>query len=108
GRSELKFSIPIITFCLISMAWLILPYWEISKILGMRMYDEVKLNIPLWQSYLFPQDSAQLWHPFTKWFKPKVEAWWLHQSFFGLIPLLGLLALPFVWFFKQIKGQQLN
>jgi len=72
------------------------------------MYDEVKLNIPLWQSYLFPQDSAQLWHPFTKWFKPKVEAWWLHQSFFGLIPLLGLLALPFVWFFKQIKGQQLN
>lgn len=107
-RSELKLSIPVIFFCLISMAWLILPYWEISKILGMRMYDEVKLNIPLWRSYLFPQDSAQLWHPFTRWFKPKVDAWWLHQSFFGLIPLLGLLALPFVWFFKKIKGQQLN
>lgn len=107
-RSQLKLTIPVIVLSLLAMGWLMLPYYEISKILGLRLYDEVKMNIPLWQSFLYPQESAHLWHAFSKWFKPEVEAWWIHHTFPGIIPLLGILAIPFVYIFKKMKASKLS
>lgn len=107
-RSELKTSIPVIIISLLAMGWLMVPYWETSKILGLRMYDEVKLNIPLWQSFLFPQESAQLWHSFSKWFKPNVETWWIHQSFPGMIPLVSIISIPIIWIVNKLKSKKLS
>lgn len=94
-----------------AMLWLMMPYIEVSRLMGTRTYEEVKLFIPLWESFLYPQHAAFLWKNFVDWFQPNVPDWWIHHTFPGLIPLLGIIVSPFIFiahFFKKIKLSRLS
>lgn len=87
---------------------LIWPYYEMSKIIGLRLFKEVVPNLPVWQSFLFPSDSSITWHIFSSWFKPNIENWWLHTLFIGLVPLLVLCTSPIYLLIKGLKKQTVS
>ncbi len=97
----------ILTLLLFSAVLLVIlwPYYEMSKIVGLRRYKEVVPNLPVWQSFLFPSNSSVTWSSFYNWFKPDVQTWWLQFLFIGLIPLLVFCFSPFYLIISRIKKQ---
>lgn len=91
-----------------SMLWLISPYLKISEELGMRTFEDVKMFVPLWESYLFPQHSAYFWKILIEKFEPNYPYWWVHHTFPGMIPLLGLIASPFILLLSRLKKISLS
>lgn len=87
----------------LALAWLMLPYYEISKVMGLRSYDEVKWYVPVILSYFFSHESSYFWHILNENCQPDVPVWWIQYTFPGMIPLVGLLLIPFMWIYWKVR-----
>lgn len=85
------------------LLWLLLPYQSMSKIVGLRWYREAIINLPMWNSFLFPHEASITWRFLVDWAKPNVTEWWLHSVFLGIIPLLAILIPPFYLLYHLYK-----
>ena len=85
------------------MSWLLLPYFSMSKTVGLRLYREVIVNLPLWHSFLFAPQSSVTWGFLHDTVKPNVGQWWLHYLFVGCIPFLTIIAAPIFLVYNKIK-----
>lgn len=88
---------------LTALLWLLMPYQSMSKVVGLRWYREVIVNLPLWNSFLFPHEATITWRFLVDWAKPNVTEWWLQSVFAGIIPLLAVLIPPFYLLYKFYK-----
>ncbi|MFT5860626.1 MAG: hypothetical protein ACI865_002739 [Flavobacteriaceae bacterium] len=91
-----------------AMAWLMLPYYEMSKYTGMRMYEDVIGFVPVIQSYFYVQESSYAWNILYHHGQPEVPNYWLHYIFPGMIPLVGLLSIPFLWIYWKLRRIQIS
>jgi len=95
-------------FSLIALIVLFYPYIKIAKIVGRLNFNDVKSNIPLWKSYLFPHESSITWHFMFNATMPKVYDWWLHYLYSGIIPLMAIIIPPFYLLYNFRKKKQTN
>ena len=90
------------------LAWLMLPYYEMSKEMGLRSYEEVKWYVPVIMSYFYAHESAFAWSVLSENCRPDVAIWWIQYTFPGMIPLLGLFTIPFMWLYWKIRRVQIS
>jgi len=90
------------------LAWLMLPYYEMSQETGFRDYNEVKWYIPVIMSYFYAHESAYAWSVLSENCRPHVDIWWIQYTFPGMIPLLGLFAIPFLWLYWKIRRVKIS
>ncbi len=102
-KNTLFYSVLIVGLSTGAMLWLILPYLEISEILGFRSYTEVEGQIPTLKSYLFAPEASTTWIQLNQQFRPNTEFYWLHYNFMGMIPTITLISFPFLWLYWGIK-----
>jgi len=111
NRMQILYTLGVSFLGLVLMLILSFPYYEMSSLIGYRNYEVIKWNIPLIKSYLYPQEASLTWKYLVENCRPEVEKWWLHQSFPGMIPLITLIAAPFLmiyWKLKRIQVQNLT
>lgn len=94
-KNNLVYTSSIFIFSILAMLWLMVPYLSMSKILGLRLYREVIINLPLWNSFLFPHESSVTWRFLFNIAKPNVNGWWLQYLFTGIIPFIAMIISPF-------------
>ena len=90
------------------MGALMYPYYEMSKYTGMRTYDEVIGQVPVILSYLYVHESSYLWNILNIHCQPEIPNFWLHYTFPGMIPLIGLFSIPFLWIYWKIRRVQIS
>lgn len=90
------------------LAWLMLPYYEMSKVIGLRDFEEVKWYVPVISSYLYAHESSFVWNTLSENCRPDVPIWWIHYTFPGMIPLLTLFTIPFMWVYWKIRRVQIS
>lgn len=90
------------------LAWLMLPYYEMSQLKGLRTYEEVKWFVPVIASYLYPHEASYAWSVLSENCRPNVDFWWVHYTFPGMIPLLGLFTIPFMWVYWKLRRVQIS
>ncbi|MCJ8291503.1 MAG: hypothetical protein MJK07_17160 [Flavobacteriales bacterium] len=90
------------------LAWLMLPYYEMSKLMGLRSYEEVKWYVPVIMSYFYAHESSYAWSILSENCRPDVPIWWIQYTFPGMIPLLGLFTIPFMWIYWKIRRIQIS
>jgi hypothetical protein len=88
------------------MLSLMLPYLETAGKMGLKLYDEFNWNIPMISGYLLPHQSSLLWSSVHDVFKSENSAWWLHSVFIGLLPIISILLIPFIWIRKKYNEFQ--
>jgi hypothetical protein len=81
---------------------LMLPYFENSKIIGMRSFEEVVDTIPTIQSYFFTSKEPMLWQ-FLSEHGTKIKLFWCHFLFIGALPWLAVIISPIVLFSKEVS-----
>lgn len=102
-RKQVIYSVTVIIVATTALGWLMLPYYEISKLFGLRYYDEVKWYVPVTLSYLYVHPASHAWHSLSIYCQPNVPSFWIHFAFPGMIPLLAFVAFPFIVLFSKIK-----
>lgn len=102
-KAQLAYTSLVLVFSVSALAWLLLPYLEMSETVGLRLYNEVVINVPLWKSYLFPHEASDTWRFLFNTAKPGVTEWWLHYLFTGIIPFMIMVAAPFYLFYNSYK-----
>ncbi len=105
-KGKLVYTLSIVFLACFVMAWLLIPYFSMSKTVGLRMYKEVITNLPLWNSFLFTPKASSVWGFLHNIVKPNVSNWCLHYLFVGILPFLVMIASPvfllYSWY-KKIK-----
>jgi hypothetical protein len=82
---------------------LMLPYIEVSKVMGMRKFENALSTIPQLRSYFFTFPGSKTWSPLLYNHSAYgFTDWWNHFLFIGAIPWLAVLITPFVFFSKKI------
>ncbi|NVK63692.1 MAG: hypothetical protein HWE22_03855 [Flavobacteriales bacterium] len=107
-RKQLLQSSTIIVVAVLSLGWLMLPYYEMSQVLEPRSFDEVKWSVPVLLSYFYPHESSDFWHILNVNCRPDVPLSWIHFTFPGMIPLVGLFSIPFLWIYWKIRRVQIS
>ncbi|MDD5569996.1 MAG: hypothetical protein PHD97_02460 [Bacteroidales bacterium] len=102
-NKKLAYTSLIFFLSLLAFQWLLLPYLKMSNIVGLRLYREVTINLPLWNSFLFPHEASVAWGFLFDITKPDVPEWWLHYLFLGIIPLAAIIVSPFYLFYNWYK-----
>ncbi len=97
-----------IAISVVAMLWLMLPYYEMSEQLGLRTYEEVRWNIPVILSFFFPSESAWTWQVLNENCRPEIPFWWIHYTFPGMIPLIGMLGIPFFWIYWKLRKRSIS
>jgi len=88
---------------------LIYPYFELSRVTGLRAFDEIVSSIPRPLSYFFVQPSSFLWKEFFYTKNPCFEGfdeWWMHFLFPGVLPWLAVICTPIILVYKRIKKRE--
>lgn len=86
------------------LAWLMMPYYEMSKLMGLRDYDsDVRWHVPVVLSYFYAHESSYVWNILSVHCRPDVPVWWIQYTFPGMIPLLTLLSIPFLWVYWKFR-----
>ncbi|MCL4857369.1 MAG: hypothetical protein KJZ55_08910, partial [Flavobacteriales bacterium] len=88
----------------IAMLPLMLPYYEHSKVHGLRTFEEVVNTIPQIQSYFFTDSSSVFWSDLSEHGKTMKE-WWCHFLYIGIIPWLAILLAPIVLFSSKVAKE---
>jgi hypothetical protein len=86
---------------------LMYPYLQTSNELGLRLFGEVKWSLPVVEAYLFPHDSS-IWGFLHNPMKPNVDEWWLQSVFIGILPLIVMISIPFLWIYWRVKGIKIS
>lgn len=107
-KKQVLFTLSVGAISILLLAWLMLPYYEMSQMKGLRSYNEVKWYVPVLISYLFPQESSYAWSVLNENCRPNVDFWYIHYTFPGMIPLLGLFTIPFMWLYWKIRRVQIS
>ena len=103
-RPALFYTLGILFISGLLMGLLIMPYYTISKLIGMRTYADVIINLPTISSYLFPPNASLLYSTLHTVMLPRVYSdWWLHINFPGFIPLLTLIGYPIILIYGFIR-----
>lgn len=107
----LKYSTAIIVLSILAMLWLFLPYFYIALQVDFHSYESIINQVPTIKSFLFPHPSSTLWGFAQPIMKPDVDAYWLHYTFAGMIPLVGIISAPLLllyWRIRKIKPSALQ
>jgi len=84
---------------------LIVPYIEISRVTGMRNFNELISTIPKPQSYFFTHIGATTWKGIlSEHSKFAFNDWWFHFMFVGAIPWIGIIIAIFILIKKPIHS----
>lgn len=81
---------------------LMIPYFENSKINGMRSFEEVVDTIPTIRSYFFTSKEPVLWQLLSE-HGTKLKSYWCHFLFIGALPWISIAASPIVLLSKKIN-----
>ncbi|MBL0341441.1 MAG: hypothetical protein IPP71_11150 [Bacteroidetes bacterium] len=106
NRNILLKHLSIVIFTILVFLPLILPYYEVSKITGVRSFDAAFNSLPRLQSYFFTSPASVLWdflYPITAFTFPD---WWNHFLFTGITPWLGIALVPYVLISKHTSDVQ--
>ena len=103
-RNILPYSILIVTCTIFLLALLLIPYYNMSKIVGLRLFKETSINLPVWKSFLFPHEASIPWNFLFNIAKPNVENWWVHYLFSGFILFLVMILSPFFIIYNWEKN----
>jgi hypothetical protein len=90
------------------LIWILLPYYEMSKIIGLRWYREVTPNLPTYKSFLFAHESSNTWQFLHRSMKPDVQEYWLHYLFPGAILFLTLIASPLYLLYSILRKKPVD
>lgn len=107
-KKQLLYTTITVIVAFLTLGWLMLPYYEMSQVMGTRSYDEVKWYVPVILSYFFSHQSSYFWHILNENCQPDVPVWWIQYTFPGMIPLLALLLIPFLWIYWKIRRVQIS
>jgi hypothetical protein len=107
-KKQILYTLGTTVVSVLVLGWLMLPYYEMSQEMGLRSYDEVKWYVPVIMSYLYAHESAFAWSVLSENCRPDVAIWWIHYTFPGMIPLLGLFSIPFLWIYWKIRRVQIS
>ncbi len=80
---------------------LLLPYANMSKTVGLRLYKEVLPYVPQIKSYFMPHPAALPWHFLHNFLKAENEKWWLMTLFPGFL-LIGTLVFSIIYFIYNL------
>lgn len=105
-RKNILFSCLIFFTAFTALIFYFLPYHHMSKIVGLRLYKEVLVNLPLWSSYFFAPKASILWGSLFDLARPNVNEWWLHSFFIGFIPLLVIVASTFYFLYSRVTNKK--
>ena len=107
-KEKLIYTVLIFFVSGITLLWYLLPYQNMSDTVGLRLYREVLVNLPLWHSYLFPHNSSLTWRFLFDLTKPEVKEWWLHMLFTGIIPFTVIILSPLYLVYARYKKIQIS
>ncbi|MCA6361611.1 MAG: hypothetical protein IM638_01105 [Bacteroidetes bacterium] len=93
---------------LVLIGLLLLPYHEMSKTVGLRLYREVAPNLPALCSYLLPHESSVPWNFLSAPMQRGLGEYWLHYLFPGIILFVTLLAAPIHLAYTRYKRVQVK
>jgi hypothetical protein len=93
---------------LLLIALLFLPYHEMSKTVGLRLYREVAPNLPALHSFLLPHEGSVPWRFLSVSMKTGLNEYWLHYLFPGLILFATLIASPLYLLYARYKQIQVK
>ncbi len=102
-KKQIAYTALIVIVSLIAMLWLLMPYQVMSKMVGLRLYNEVIVNLPVWKSFLFPPEASIPWGSLSDIFKPNVQDWWLHIMFPGILLILVIVVSPIYLLYNRSK-----
>ncbi|MCO6499619.1 MAG: hypothetical protein J5I47_04470 [Vicingus serpentipes] len=88
---------------------LIYPYFELSRVTGLRTFDEIVNSIPHPLSYFFVQPASFLWKEIFYIQNPCFEGfdeWWVHFLFPGVLPWVTVICMPVILFYKKRKKKE--
>lgn len=105
-QNRLKTSLTIILGVLL-MLLLLIPYVRISETVGLKLFAEVKWNLPDLKAFLFAHPSS-IYGALGNFFQPETELWWLQSTFTGLMSTLVLLATPILLVLHYLKKYRLS
>jgi hypothetical protein len=89
--------------CLMVFLPLIVPYIQISRVTGMRNFNELISTIPKPQSYFFTHIGATTWKGIlSEHSKYAFNDWWFHFMFVGAIPWIGIIIAILILIKKPI------
>lgn len=84
-----------------------LPYIHVSKLTGMRKFEEVFDTIPRLRSYFFTAPTSLTWskllYPHSAYAFP---LWWNHFLFIGILPWLAVVVAPFLLRSKKLLPER--
>lgn len=103
-KENLRYTILVAGSALVAMLWLFIPYIEISTKTSFHPYDSIIQFLPTVKSYLFPHPSSYLWGFAHEAMKPDVNAYWLHYTFAGILPLIGIISAPILWIYWKVRS----
>lgn len=104
SKTNYVISILLILMSGLALGTLLYPYLKSSGEVGLRLYDEIKGNIPVFSAFLFPDQSSVIWGFMNETMRPTVADWWLQSTFIGMIPLLAIPIAAFVLWKNKTKG----
>jgi len=90
----------------ILLSFVMLPYFEISKITGLRQYASIVSTIPRLSSYFFTHIASGSWYIFTQHSQFAFPDWWMHFHFVGGLPWIGIFIAVFLLFSKKLPQIQ--
>jgi hypothetical protein len=105
-KDKIAYTSIIFLVSFLSMLWLFWPYYNMSKIVGLRLYSDVIKYLPLWNSYLFPHEASVTWKFLFKTAMPDVPEWWLQYLFAGIIPFAAMVVSPLYLLYNRYKKIQ--
>lgn len=103
SRKKVAYTSAILVVALLAMGWLFIPYLNMSKMTGMLRYNDIKVNLPVALTFLFPHYSTITWRFLFDVARPGVETWWLHHLYTGIVPFTVMVASPFYLLYRTLK-----
>ncbi len=95
-------------FGLIVLSYLMFPYYVHSRNLGQLSNHEVALqSVPTISSYLFSQPGSLLWDGLSH-HSNYLPAYWDHQIFTGILPILSCVIILYVVFLSKESNLRLG
>jgi hypothetical protein len=108
SKSQILFTLIHILVFFIAIAYLLWPYYAMSKTVGLRLYKEVCENLPSLSAFLLPHESSHIWRFLFDNLSTGIPNYWLVYTFSGSILLLTLIISTLYYLYSIYKKIPLN